>query len=197
MSLSKAARFCLCYPLLFLSFLLPPTLVCSSVSSVIAISNFIFAAELSAYPKMEGPMVYTPSSGPSVATSPKHALLPKTSTDSVSEITSQTTRIPRSRLSNFFWFSRSERPKKRELPTIIKQSTKGPDTRPTFKPTLYRSNPDMQPRIEASPYLWPHDSTFDQKTTALVIIDMQKDCGCQHNFMTPRVVLFLWPTSHV
>ncbi|PSS12598.1 hypothetical protein M430DRAFT_106904 [Amorphotheca resinae ATCC 22711] len=33
----------------------------------------------------------------------------------------------------------------------------------------------MQPRIEASPYLWPHDSTFDQKTTALVIIDMQKD----------------------
>jgi hypothetical protein len=49
----------------------------------------------------------------------------------------------------------------------------------------------MQPRIEASPYLWPHDSTFDQKTTALVIIDMQKDCGCQHIFMTPRVVLFL------
>ena len=38
--------------------------------------------------------------------------------------------------------------------------------------SLYR----MASRIEAVPYKWPHDSSFDSKTTALVIIDMQKDC---------------------
>jgi hypothetical protein len=34
----------------------------------------------------------------------------------------------------------------------------------------------MDSNIEAQPYKWPHDSSFDPKTTALVIIDMQKDC---------------------
>jgi hypothetical protein len=34
----------------------------------------------------------------------------------------------------------------------------------------------MASSIEAVPYKWPHDSSFDSKTTALVIIDMQKDC---------------------
>jgi hypothetical protein len=34
----------------------------------------------------------------------------------------------------------------------------------------------MDSNIEALPYRWPHDSSFDPKTTALVIIDMQKDC---------------------
>ncbi|KAG0647694.1 Ureidoacrylate amidohydrolase [Hyphodiscus hymeniophilus] len=33
----------------------------------------------------------------------------------------------------------------------------------------------MESSVEASPYIWPHDKTFDPKTTALVIIDMQKD----------------------
>jgi hypothetical protein len=36
----------------------------------------------------------------------------------------------------------------------------------------------MDSSIEAKPYKWPHDSSFDPKTTALVIIDMQKDCEC-------------------
>lgn len=35
----------------------------------------------------------------------------------------------------------------------------------------------MESHIEASPYAWPHDGTFNPKTTALVIIDMQKDCA--------------------
>jgi len=35
----------------------------------------------------------------------------------------------------------------------------------------------MESHIEASPYVWPHDGTFNPKTTALVIIDMQKDCA--------------------
>ena len=31
-------------------------------------------------------------------------------------------------------------------------------------------------QIEAVPYDWPHDASFSRFTTALVIIDMQKDC---------------------
>ena len=42
----------------------------------------------------------------------------------------------------------------------------------------------MDSSIDASPYKWPHDNSFDPKTTALVIIDMQKDCEyslmCSH-----------------
>jgi len=34
----------------------------------------------------------------------------------------------------------------------------------------------MEPDIEALPYRWPHDGSFDPKTTALIIIDMQMDC---------------------
>ena len=34
----------------------------------------------------------------------------------------------------------------------------------------------MESSIDAAPYRWPHDGSFDPKTTALVIIDMQKDC---------------------
>jgi hypothetical protein len=32
-------------------------------------------------------------------------------------------------------------------------------------------------QLPAHPYDWPHDATFTPYTTALVIIDMQKDCG--------------------
>jgi hypothetical protein len=45
-----------------------------------------------------------------------------------------------------------------------------------LKSILHRPLGSMEPRIDAAPYLWPHDSTFDPKTTALVIIDMQNDC---------------------
>ena len=31
-------------------------------------------------------------------------------------------------------------------------------------------------QLPALPYDWPHDATFTPYTTALVIIDMQKDC---------------------
>lgn len=33
-------------------------------------------------------------------------------------------------------------------------------------------------QLAATPYDWPHDCTFTPYTTALVIIDMQKDCKC-------------------
>jgi hypothetical protein len=31
-------------------------------------------------------------------------------------------------------------------------------------------------QIEAVPYDWPHDAGFSPFTTALLIIDMQRDC---------------------
>lgn len=34
----------------------------------------------------------------------------------------------------------------------------------------------MDASIDAEPYKWPHDGSFDPATTALVIIDMQRDC---------------------
>ncbi len=43
--------------------------------------------------------------------------------------------------------------------------------------SLYR----MESSIQAVPYKWPHDSSFDSNTTALLIIDMQKDCKYSSN----------------
>lgn len=33
------------------------------------------------------------------------------------------------------------------------------------------------PRVSAHPYAWPHNGSLSPETTALVIIDMQKDCN--------------------
>lgn len=33
-------------------------------------------------------------------------------------------------------------------------------------------------QIAAIPYDWPHDATLTPYTTALVVVDMQKDCMC-------------------
>ena len=38
----------------------------------------------------------------------------------------------------------------------------------------YRKN--RMPQIKANPYNWPHDNSLNSSTTALVIIDMQRDC---------------------
>jgi hypothetical protein len=35
---------------------------------------------------------------------------------------------------------------------------------------------EMQASVEARPYKWPHNGGFSPETTALVIIDMQRDC---------------------
>lgn len=45
------------------------------------------------------------------------------------------------------------------------------------------SHSKMNSSIDASPYKWPHDNSFDPKTTALVIIDMQQDC---EYFLSPQ-----------
>jgi hypothetical protein len=41
---------------------------------------------------------------------------------------------------------------------------------------LLQPNSKMSSQIEARPYSWPMDGGFNPRTTALVIVDMQKDC---------------------
>ncbi|KAL3417456.1 isochorismatase hydrolase [Phlyctema vagabunda] len=42
----------------------------------------------------------------------------------------------------------------------------------------------MQASIDAAPYRWPHDSSFHPTTTALVIIDMQRDFCSPEGYMS-------------
>jgi hypothetical protein len=72
-----------------------------------------------------------------------------------------------------FPFLHSETTKRQ---TFIRSNEQVPAQKPTLKPILHRHLGNMESRVEASPYSWPHDGTLDQKTTALVVIDMQRDC---------------------
>lgn len=41
---------------------------------------------------------------------------------------------------------------------------------------------DAKPsQIAASPYTWPHDGPISREHTALVLIDMQRDCTLPHS----------------
>lgn len=42
-------------------------------------------------------------------------------------------------------------------------------------------------RVVADPYGWPHNGSLSPETTALVIIDMQRDCKGPHSH--PHVVI--------
>lgn len=47
--------------------------------------------------------------------------------------------------------------------------------------TIYEFRQDVtmglgRKHITATPYAWPHDGSFSRETTALVLIDMQRDC---------------------
>ena|SRR5271170_6457418 len=50
----------------------------------------------------------------------------------------------------------------------------GPTTLKPRNPPNYRAK---RGQINATPYSWPHDSSLSKFTTALVVIDMQRDCG--------------------
>lgn len=45
---------------------------------------------------------------------------------------------------------------------------------PTGIPSTFSSRTPGQ--LKAKPYLWPHDASLHPQTTALVVIDMQRDC---------------------
>lgn len=43
-------------------------------------------------------------------------------------------------------------------------------------PTSLLTMQDKRRQVAASPYAWPHDASLSPATTALVVIDMQRDC---------------------
>ena len=47
---------------------------------------------------------------------------------------------------------------------------------PVMEPPRAVPNKVRKGQIQAVPYDWPHDASFSKFTTALVIIDMQRDC---------------------
>lgn len=106
---------------------------------------------------------------------------PRISDDEQSRKESTITAFPRCLFNNCVSFLGNKKPKKHRFPP----RTQVPDCKivriPQILP-LWHSKMDSS--IDASPYKWPHDNSFDPKTTALVIIDMQKDCG---SFPLPRL----------
>jgi hypothetical protein len=122
---------------------------------------------------MEGTKLYVPTSGPKVGSSSKSIQ----STQSIDDFSHLTTKPSISNLriilNDLASVLRSEKSKKSERPIIIQQLQQSIERKP-LKPILSRSS--IMARIEAEPYMWPHDNSFDPKTTALVIIDMQEDC---------------------
>jgi len=100
---------------------------------------------------------------------------PRISDDEQSRKESTITIFPRNLIHNCFSFLSNQKPKKKHrVPPRIQSPSRRILQIPQILP-LWHSN--MYPLVNALPYRWPHDNSFDQKTTALVIIDMQKDCG--------------------
>jgi len=50
------------------------------------------------------------------------------------------------------------------------------------------SDVPKQSIIIANPYWWPHDASFGIENTALVIIDMQRDCETNTSISPPTVL---------
>jgi hypothetical protein len=96
------------------------------------------------------------------------------SDDEQSRKESMITTFPRSLFNNCVSFLSNKKPKKHRFPPRIHVPDRKIVRIPQILP-LWHSKMDSS--IDASPYKWPHDNSFDPKTTALVIIDMQKDCG--------------------
>ncbi|KAF2653196.1 isochorismatase family protein [Lophiostoma macrostomum CBS 122681] len=60
---------------------------------------------------------------------------------------------------------------------------------------MHRNSPGTSV-IEAQPYPWPHDSSFNPQTSALIIIDMQKDFCCHGGYLDSQGIS-LEPTQSV
>ena len=126
---------------------------------------------------MEGPMHYRPSGGPINGSSPKLVYFPRISNDSPPLKREATIATSRKYHRSFFEVFPLLRSKRHERPILIKSDPDPPQKKAPLKPIIQRHVPvEMQTSMEASPYNWPHDESLDPKTTALVIIDMQKDC---------------------
>ena len=65
------------------------------------------------------------------------------------------------------------------------QHNHGPIVEPPRAPPHHKAR---KGQIQAVPYNWPHDAAFNPFTTALVMVDMQRDCECQKHRPVPCAV---------
>jgi hypothetical protein len=139
---------------------------------------------------MEGPSEAPPSAG----TSSKLVSFPESTWNNEDEKAAKPTRNPRpfpfNLLTCFGTFSSQSQERKK--PGRIQRAPERKILRTSMISTL--SLFKMDSNIEAQPYRWPHDNSFDPKTTALVIIDMQKDCKFGFTF---RLQLFTPLSIHL
>jgi hypothetical protein len=87
------------------------------------------------------------------------------------------------------------RPRNSKVADTTKQ-----DSRISIPPTippLELLKSKMTSRIEARPYAWPMDGAFNPRTTALVIIDMQKDCEFDIIFDDFELEIYLVTFQHL
>lgn len=123
---------------------------------------------------MEGSLRYEATQPLGSETSPKvvHFSTPTNDHKLTEENESPKQNFPRNILSNLT-FKRTKAPKK----IIIAPPRQLPERKPLQMLTIADlSFSPMETSIEAQPYKWPHDGSLSPETTALVIIDMQKDC---------------------
>ena len=136
---------------------------------------------------MEGPMHYRPSGPPVNGASPKLVHFPPVSGDAPR--LKRETIIDNSRRyhRNFFDLFSSLRSKRQERPVLLRDPD-FPERKESLKPIIQRHSVlKMESSIDASPYQWPHDGSLNPKTTALVIIDMQKDCKFSDTFLSNTI----------
>jgi hypothetical protein len=127
--------------------------------------------------KMEAPMVYRPSAGPIYGTNPRLVHFPPINNDDSQLLKRTSTAPPRKYHRNFFEVFPFLKAKRHERPILLKSEPDPPQKKAPLKTiTQWHTPTKMESSVEASPYNWPHDGSLDPKTTALVIIDMQKDC---------------------
>ncbi|CZR61441.1 related to amidases related to nicotinamidase [Phialocephala subalpina] len=90
--------------------------------------------------------------------------------------------FPRRFLSGFT-FKRTKSPRK----NTAASATQFPDHKILQSLTISTlSLCSMDASIDAEPYKWPHDGTFDPATTALVIIDMQRDFCSANGYLAQQ-----------
>ena len=77
-------------------------------------------------------------------------------------------------LFNCFSFLRPRKSTKLNAEQARRQDLERRTSTPSIIPAL--SFAKMESQVDATPYAWPISGGMNPKTTALVIIDMQKDC---------------------
>lgn len=136
-------------------------------------------------------MAYRPSAGRINGTNPKLVHFPPISNHDSHPLKRENT-IPTSRKyhRSFFEVFPFLKTKRHERPALLQLDPDPPQKKAPLKPIIQRHAPsEMESSVEASPYNWPHDGSFDPKTTALVIIDMQKDCTFEQQFQSSSQIM--------